>query len=124
VVKDLSNLSMGPSPFPNLAHFILGFDSCGYRDEDFVPFCVLKSMMGGGGSFSAGGPGKGMYTRLYVDVLNKHHWMYNATSYHHAYADAVCFVFMPAVIQQRLIQWSRSWSIRFFTSPRASKRRN
>ena len=28
-------------------------------------------MMGGGGSFSAGGPGKGMYTRLYTRVLNK-----------------------------------------------------
>jgi len=27
--------------------------------------------MGGGGSFSAGGPGKGMYTRLYTHVLNR-----------------------------------------------------
>jgi processing peptidase subunit alpha len=29
-------------------------------------------MMGGGGSFSAGGPGKGMYTRLYLNVLNRY----------------------------------------------------
>jgi processing peptidase subunit alpha len=29
--------------------------------------------MGGGSSFSAGGPGKGMYTRLYQNVLNRHH---------------------------------------------------
>lgn len=28
-------------------------------------------MMGGGGSFSAGGPGKGMFTRLYLNVLNR-----------------------------------------------------
>jgi mitochondrial-processing peptidase subunit alpha len=40
-------------------------------NDDFVPFCVLQSLMGGGGSFSAGGPGKGMFTRLYTEVLNK-----------------------------------------------------
>jgi hypothetical protein len=28
-------------------------------------------MMGGGGSFSAGGPGKGMFSRLYLNVLNR-----------------------------------------------------
>lgn len=48
-------------------------------------------MMGGGGSFSAGGPGKGMYTRLYTNVLNRYHWMYSATAYNHAYADTGLF---------------------------------
>ncbi|EFO27286.2 peptidase M16 inactive domain-containing protein [Loa loa] len=71
ITKDLSCMALGPTPYPNLAHFVLGFESCGYLDDDFVAFCVLQSLMGGGGSFSAGGPGKGMYTRLYVDVLNK-----------------------------------------------------
>lgn len=47
--------------------------------------------MGGGGSFSAGGPGKGMYTRLYTNVLNRYHWMYSATAYNHAYADSGLF---------------------------------
>lgn len=27
---------------------------------------VLNTLLGGGGSFSAGGPGKGMYSRLYT----------------------------------------------------------
>uniref|UniRef100_A0A673MAC5 Mitochondrial-processing peptidase subunit alpha n=1 Tax=Sinocyclocheilus rhinocerous TaxID=307959 RepID=A0A673MAC5_9TELE len=58
------------------------------REDDFIPFAVLNMMMGGGGSFSAGGPGKGMFTRLYLNVLNRHHWMYNATSYHHSYEDS------------------------------------
>lgn len=71
VVKDLSSVALGPTPMPELAHFSLGMESCSYRDSDFVPFCVLNSMMGGGGSFSAGGPGKGMYTRLYLNVLNR-----------------------------------------------------
>ncbi|XP_047380431.1 mitochondrial-processing peptidase subunit alpha isoform X2 [Sciurus carolinensis] len=57
------------------------------KEEDFIPFAVLNMMMGGGGSFSAGGPGKGMFSRLYLNVLNRHHWMYNATSYHHSYED-------------------------------------
>ena len=47
--------------------------------------------MGGGGSFSAGGPGKGMYSRLYTNVLNHHHWMYSATAFNHAYADSGVF---------------------------------
>ncbi|VBB33840.1 unnamed protein product [Acanthocheilonema viteae] len=83
ITKDLSNMALGPTPYPNLAHFVLGFESCGYLDEDFVAFCVLQSLMGGGGSFSAGGPGKGMYTR--------HHWMYNAIAYNHAYKESGIF---------------------------------
>uniref|UniRef100_A0AAX7UAN8 Mitochondrial-processing peptidase subunit alpha n=1 Tax=Astatotilapia calliptera TaxID=8154 RepID=A0AAX7UAN8_ASTCA len=59
-----------------------------WKEDDFIPFAVLNMMMGGGGSFSAGGPGKGMFTRLYLNVLNRHHWMYNATSYHHSYEDS------------------------------------
>ena len=47
--------------------------------------------MGGGGSFSAGGPGKGMYSRLYLNVLNRYHWIYSATAYHHSYADTGLF---------------------------------
>lgn len=62
--KDLSNVCPGPSEIPELAHFVLGFESAPHKNlDDFVPTCVLNMMMGGGGSFSAGGPGKGMYTR-------------------------------------------------------------
>lgn len=92
VEKDLSNVSLGPTPMPELAHFVLGLESSSHQDlEDFIPICVLNMMMGGGGSFSAGGPGKGMYTRLYTNVLNRYHWMYNATAYNHAYNDTGLF---------------------------------
>ncbi|PAV60332.1 hypothetical protein WR25_15440 [Diploscapter pachys] len=90
VEKDLSGLSVG-RPYPNLAHVVIGFEGVGYKDPDFIPFCVLQSLFGGGGSFSAGGPGKGMYTRLYIDVLNKHHWIYNATATNYSYDDAGLF---------------------------------
>lgn len=71
VEKDLSNVSLGPTPMPELAHIVIGLESCSHKDDDFISFCVLNMMMGGGGSFSAGGPGKGMYTRLYLNVLNR-----------------------------------------------------
>ncbi|KAH8093570.1 hypothetical protein JL720_4711 [Aureococcus anophagefferens] len=36
------------------------------------------TLLGGGDSFSAGGPGKGMYSRLYREVLNRHYWVEGA----------------------------------------------
>lgn len=76
---------------PELAHVVIGLEGCSHQDEDFIAACVLNIMMGGGGSFSAGGPGKGMYTRLYTNVLNRYHWMYSATAYNHAYMDSGLF---------------------------------
>ena len=51
---------------------------CSHQDKDFIAACVVNIMMGGGDSFSAGGPGKGMYTRLYTNMLNRYLWMYSA----------------------------------------------
>uniref|UniRef100_A0A1S4J4F8 Mitochondrial-processing peptidase subunit alpha n=1 Tax=Culex quinquefasciatus TaxID=7176 RepID=A0A1S4J4F8_CULQU len=76
---------------PELAHVVIGLKGCSHQDKDFIAACVLNIMMGGGGSFSAGGPGKGMYTRLYTNVLNRYHWMYSATAYNHAYGDSGLF---------------------------------
>ncbi|GMT02847.1 hypothetical protein PENTCL1PPCAC_25021 [Pristionchus entomophagus] len=87
---DLSRVGAG-TPYPLLSHISLGFEGVGFKDEDFVTFCVLQSLLGGGNSFSAGGPGKGMYTRCYVDVLNHHHWMYGCQAFNHSYADAGVF---------------------------------
>lgn len=92
VTKDLSNISLGPTPMPELAHFVIGLESVSHQDlENFVPICVLNLIMGGGGSFSAGGPGKGMYTRLYTRVLNLYHWMFSATAWNHSYQDSGVF---------------------------------
>lgn len=76
---------------PELAHVVIGLEGTSHQDPDFVASCVLNLMMGGGGSFSAGGPGKGMYTRLYTNVLNQYHWMYSATASNHVYSDSGIF---------------------------------
>lgn len=86
----MSNIAPG-TPIPELAHVVVGLESCGHKDPDFIAFAVLNMLMGGGGSFSAGGPGKGMYTRLYLNVLNRFHWMYSATAMHHSYEDSGIF---------------------------------
>lgn len=65
-------------PFIKLA---VGFETGGYKSENLYTICVLDKILGGGSSFSAGGPGKGMYTRLYLDVLNMHHWIESAQSF-------------------------------------------
>lgn len=62
----------GPSGLPELAHVVVALEGVSHQDPDFISACVLNMMMGGGGSFSAGGPGKGMYTRLYTNVLNRY----------------------------------------------------
>ncbi|GAB2287169.1 hypothetical protein Dimus_021553 [Dionaea muscipula] len=57
-----------------VTHFALAFEAPGgwLKDKEAVTLTVLQMLMGGGGSFSAGGPGKGMYSRLYLRVLNEH----------------------------------------------------
>ena len=66
-LKSVENL-----PF---THVALAFDAGGWHGDDLVPVCVLHSLLGGGDSFSAGGPGKGMYSRLYRQVLNQYAWV-------------------------------------------------
>ncbi|EPS62572.1 mitochondrial processing peptidase, partial [Genlisea aurea] len=57
-----------------LTHFALAFELPGgwIKEKDALVLTVLQILMGGGGSFSAGGPGKGMYSRLYLRVLNEY----------------------------------------------------
>jgi len=74
-----------------LSHVALAFQGPSWNDADLIPMCVLNTLMGGGGSFSAGGPGKGMYSRLYTNVLNKHGWVQNATAFNNCYADSGLF---------------------------------
>ncbi|EGT53759.1 hypothetical protein CAEBREN_03909 [Caenorhabditis brenneri] len=87
---DLNTLTIG-KPYPLLAHVVLGLEGCSYKDDDFVAFCVLQSLLGGGGAFSAGGPGKGMYARMYTEVMNQHYWLYSAIAHNHSYSDSGVF---------------------------------
>ena len=65
----------------NFVRVAVAFEIGGWHDDDLVVACVLQQLLGGGSSFSAGGPGKGMYTRLYTDVLNRFHWVESAEAF-------------------------------------------
>lgn len=82
---------IGPQELPTLTHVAIGFESSSHQADEYVKFCVLNTLMGGGGSFSAGGPGKGMYTRLYLQVLNRYHWVYSALALNHPYQETGLF---------------------------------
>ncbi|KAG8376083.1 hypothetical protein BUALT_Bualt09G0026600 [Buddleja alternifolia] len=87
LLSDLANVSRPSEPKPiytggdfrrqgdsGITHFALAFELSGgwVKDKDAMTLTVFQMLMGGGGSFSAGGPGKGMYSRLYLRVLNQH----------------------------------------------------
>lgn len=73
------------------AYVAIGYKGVSWPDKDLVPVCVLANLLGGGGSFSSGGPGKGMYTRLYTEILNRHGWVASAHSFNECYKDAGVF---------------------------------
>jgi processing peptidase subunit alpha len=75
----------------HMTHFALAFEGVGWESKELVPLCVLNTMMGGGTSFSAGGPGKGMYTRLYQNILNRYPSVEAATVFNAFYAGTGLF---------------------------------
>ncbi|WVR07392.1 hypothetical protein IAU60_004433 [Kwoniella sp. DSM 27419] len=87
-------------PDDEFVHLHIGFEGLGIHDPDIYALATLQTLLGGGGSFSAGGPGKGMYTRLYTKVLNQHHAVDYCAGFHHCYADSGLFGIAATVYPQ------------------------
>ncbi|KAF8078943.1 Metalloenzyme, LuxS/M16 peptidase-like protein [Lyophyllum atratum] len=81
-------------------HLYVAFEGVGIHDDDIYALATMQVLLGGGGSFSAGGPGKGMYSRLYTHVLNHFPQVDHCASFHHIYTDSSLFglfaSFVPA----------------------------
>ena len=90
-------LSLPPQPVPlnpNLpafSHIQLVFEGLPIKSDDIYALATLQTLLGGGGSFSAGGPGKGMYSRLYTNVLNQYSWVESAVAFNQSYSDSGLF---------------------------------
>lgn len=92
-------LSLPPSTAPtsagpnqeNFTHIHLAFEGLPVASDDIYALATLQMLLGGGGSFSAGGPGKGMYSRLYTNVLNQHGWVESCVAFNHSYTDSGLF---------------------------------
>jgi processing peptidase subunit alpha len=76
---------------PPLTHIHLAFEALPISSDDIYALATLQTLLGGGGSFSAGGPGKGMYSRLYTNVLNQHAWVESCVAFNHSYTDSGLF---------------------------------
>ena len=76
---------------PDLSYIHLGFEALPISSDDIYALATLQTLLGGGGSFSAGGPGKGMYSRLYTNVLNQHGWVESCVSFNNSYTDSGIF---------------------------------
>lgn len=74
-------------------HVALAFEVPGgwHDDKNATALTVLQTLMGGGGSFSAGGPGKGMHSRLYLRVLNKYQQVHSFSAFSSMYNDTGLF---------------------------------
>ncbi|KAH8702730.1 peptidase M16 inactive domain-containing protein [Phaeosphaeriaceae sp. PMI808] len=81
---------LNPS-LPRLSHIHLAFEALPISSPDIYALATLQTLLGGGGSFSAGGPGKGMYSRLYLNVLNQHGWVESCVAFNHSYTDSGLF---------------------------------
>ncbi|QLG70532.1 hypothetical protein HG535_0A04720 [Zygotorulaspora mrakii] len=76
---------------PELYHIQIGFEGLPIDHPDIYALATLQTLLGGGGSFSAGGPGKGMYSRLYTHVLNQFYFIENCVAFNHSYSDSGIF---------------------------------
>jgi len=74
-----------------LVHIAVGHESAGLHSDEILTQAVLMYLMGGGGSFSAGGPGKGMYSRLYDSLVSANSWVMEANCYTHYYTNSSLF---------------------------------
>ncbi|KAA8909317.1 peptidase M16 inactive domain-containing protein [Sphaerosporella brunnea] len=80
-----------PTHLPQYCHMHIAFEGLPISDPDIYALATLQTLLGGGGSFSAGGPGKGMYSRLYTNVLNQYGWIESAVAFNHSYTDSGLF---------------------------------
>ncbi|KCV69618.1 hypothetical protein H696_04037 [Fonticula alba] len=93
-------------PLPT-SHLVLGFESPGYNDPAFFALSVATFLLGGGASFSSGGPGKGVFTRLYRNVLCRHPWVNLAFSHSMPYRETGIFYVYASFSQGREKQMAR-----------------
>lgn len=101
----LPPLAPPPNPaLPRLSYIHLAFEALPISHKDIYALATLQTLLGGGGSFSAGGPGKGMYSRLYTNVLNQHGWVESCTAFNHSYTDSGLFGISASCIPARVNQ--------------------
>lgn len=100
--RELQEACMGlPSAnqWLDFTHLQLAFPGFAAASPFVYGQAVLASLLGGGSSFSAGGPGKGLSTRVYRNLLNRHAFMESAFATELAYIDTGFFGLRAACVR-------------------------
>eukprot|EP00919_Chromeraceae_sp_WS-2016_P038354 GHVR01091570.1.p1 GENE.GHVR01091570.1~~GHVR01091570.1.p1 ORF type:complete len:431 (-),score=76.49 GHVR01091570.1:85-1377(-) len=87
----------------DMTHIALAYEYGGWNSEDLVPLSVMQSILGGGGAFSSGGPGKGVHSRLCTQVMNRHSYVENSVCFNQSYSDSGLFGIYLSGLPQVLI---------------------
>lgn len=77
-----------PDPVSTLA---VVFQGLPITDPNVHVMFTLSQLLGGGDSFSSGGPGKGIHSQLYRNILHRYHYISHCSSFIHSYADISLF---------------------------------
>lgn len=72
----------------HLSHVGLIFGTCPGRHPDVYAYLLIQAMLGGGTSFSSGGPGKGMHTKLFREVIAREGWLHGVECVSAAYSSS------------------------------------
>ena len=75
---------------PGQVHVAIGLQGVDCSDKEVVAAAVLQSLLGGGDQFSAGGPGKGLTSRIFRNVLSNP-VVLTANSFNVSYQDTGLF---------------------------------
>lgn len=75
----------------DMINFMLGFEGVSFRDPWFFVANVLKTLIGQGGGFSSGGPGKGMHSRSYTTILPKYPFIESIAATNTSFIDSGLF---------------------------------
>lgn len=77
--------------YNGLTHFAIAFEGPSWYNDDVYAASIQQTYLGGGGSFSAGGPGKGLYSIQYRNVLCQNPYIESITSFNSIFEDTSLF---------------------------------
>ncbi|OII74082.1 mitochondrial processing insulinase-like metalloprotease [Cryptosporidium ubiquitum] len=90
--KYVGGLVKNKLPHYGFTNTMVAFETnLNWKGREFVALSVLQAYLGGGSSFSVGGPGKGMYSKLFLDVLNKFDWVESCNCFVNQYTGTGLF---------------------------------
>eukprot|EP01095_Lingulamoeba_sp_RSL-Kostka_P017686 TRINITY_DN9362_c0_g1_i1.p1 TRINITY_DN9362_c0_g1~~TRINITY_DN9362_c0_g1_i1.p1 ORF type:complete len:538 (-),score=160.52 TRINITY_DN9362_c0_g1_i1:35-1648(-) len=103
--KIREELRLPPNDDPRAnAQVFLAFESDSIESEHFYNYAVLQCLLGGGASFTSGGPGSGYFSFLNMNVMGHVPFVHNISAIYSPYIDSGLFgIYVTIADPARLI---------------------